>query len=187
MLFRSIQTGVRFLPLSVVSFFIAPLSGRLSSTVPIRALLGVGLALNGVALLLMHGVTSSSQWTTLLAGFVVAGIGIGMVNPPLATTAVSVVPPRQAGMAAGANNTCRQVGIATGIAGLGALFQHSIANRVPPNLVHATSSGLAEHGAFIHGLNEIFVVGAIVAFAGAALAFALVRKRDFVASAPEPA
>ena len=182
-----IQTGLRFLPLSVVSFFVAPLAGRLSSTIPIRVLLGVGLALNGVALLLMHGVTTSSTWTTLLAGFVIAGIGIGMVNPPLATTAVSVVPPRQAGMAAGANNTFRQVGIATGIAGLGALFQHSIAARVPANLVHATSSGLGDHGAFIHGLNEIFLVGAWVAFAGAILAFALVRRRDFVASAPAQA
>ena len=182
-----IQAGLRFLPLSVVSFFIAPLAGRLSSTIPIRALLGVGLALNGVALLLMHGVATSSNWTTLLPGFIVSGIGIAMVNPPLATTAVSVVPPRQAGMAAGANNTFRQLGIATGIAGLGALFQHSIANRVPPNLVHATASGLGDHGAFIHGLNEIFLVGAIVAFAGAVLAFALVRRRDFVASAPAQA
>lgn len=179
-----IETGIRFLPLSVVSFFAAPLSGRLSSTIPIRVLLGVGLALNGVALLLMHGVTTSSHWTTLLAGFVVAGIGIGMVNPALATTAVSVVPPRQAGMAAGANNTFRQVGIATGIAGLGALFQHSIATRVPAHLVHATASGLGDHGAFIHGLNEIFLVGAYVALAGAVLALALVRRRDFVASAP---
>jgi EmrB/QacA subfamily drug resistance transporter len=182
-----IQTGLRFLPLSVVSFFVAPLSGRLSGTIPIRALLGVGLALNGVALLLMHGVTTSSHWTTLLAGFIVAGIGIGMVNPPLATTAVSVVEPRRAGMAAGANNTFRQVGIATGIAGLGALFQHSIATRVPANLVHATASGLGDHAAFIHGLNEIFLIGAYVAFAGAILAFALVRGRDFVASAPAQA
>ena len=179
-----IQTGLRFLPLSVVSFFAAPLSGRLSATVPMRVLLGVGLALNGVALLLMHGVTTSSHWTTLLPGFIVGGIAIGMVNPPLASTAVSVVPPRQAGMAAGANNTFRQVGVATGIAGLGALFQHSIATRVPPNLVHATASGLGDHAAFIHGLNEIFLVGAIVALAGAVLAFALVRRRDFVASAP---
>ncbi len=46
-----------------------------------------------------------------------------MVNPPLATTAVGVVPVQRAGMAAGVNNTFRQVGIATGIAGLGAIFQ----------------------------------------------------------------
>ncbi|HLY94742.1 MAG TPA: MFS transporter [Gaiellaceae bacterium] len=179
-----IQTGLRFLPLSVVSFFAAPLAGRLSSTIPIRALLGVGLALNGVALLLMHGVTPSSTWTTLLPGFVVAGVGIGLVNPPLAATAVSVVPPQRAGMAAGANNTFRQVGIATGIAGLGAFFQHSIAAHVPANLVHATASGLTQHPAFIHGLNEIFLIGAYVTFAGAVLAFALVRRKDFVLSAP---
>ena len=91
-----------------------------------RILLGAGLALVGLALVLMHGVTPSSDWTTLLPGFIVGGIGIGMVNPPLASTAVSVVPPQRAGMASGVNNTFRQVGIATGIAGLGAIFQDTI-------------------------------------------------------------
>ena len=56
-------------------------------------------------------------------GFLVAGVGVGLINPPLASTAVGVVPPQRAGMASGINITFRQVGIATGIAGLGALFQ----------------------------------------------------------------
>ena len=86
-----IQAGLRFLPLSLVSFFVAPVSGGLSARLPVRYLLGGGLALVGLALVLMHGVTPSSDWTTLLPGFIVGGIGIGMVNPPLASTAVSVV------------------------------------------------------------------------------------------------
>src|SRR5207302_8156945 len=149
----------------------------------------VGLALNGVALLLMHGVTSRSHWTTLLAGFIVGGIGIGMLNPPLATTAVSVVPPQRAGMAAGANNTFRQVGIATGIAGLGALFQDRIRSELHGSpAAKAVASGAVQQGgdaaraAFISGLNEILLVAAFVAFAGAVLGFALVRRSDFVAS-----
>ncbi len=187
--YSAIASGVRFLPLSVVSFVTAPLAGRLSVRVPVRALLGTGLALIGAALLLMHGVTSSSGWTTLLAGFVVGGVGIGLVNAPLASTAVSVVPPRQAGMASGINNTFRQVGIATGIAGLGAIFQHGIQSQLagaPPGLARAVASGAtstqATRAAFIHGLNEILLVAAIVAFAGAVLAFALVRREDFVAA-----
>jgi len=187
--YSAIASGVRFLPLSVVSFVTAPLAGRLSVRVPVRALLGTGLALIGAALLLMHGVTSSSGWTTLLAGFVVGGVGIGLVNAPLASTAVSVVPPRQAGMASGINNTFCQVGIATGIAGLGAIFQHGIQSQLagaPPGLARAVASGAtstqATRAAFIHGLNEILLVAAIVAFAGAVLAFALVRREDFVAA-----
>ena len=40
----------------------------------------------------------------------------------------------------------------------------------------------AAQRAFIDGLNEILIVAAVVAFMGGALAFALVRSRDFVAS-----
>jgi predicted MFS family arabinose efflux permease len=155
-----LQAGLRFLPLSLISFVVAPISGRLSARLPVRLLLGFGMTLVGVALLLMHGITPSSDWTTLLAGFIVGGIGIGMVNPPLASTAVSVVEPRQAGMASGINNTFRQVGIATGVAGLGALFE-------------------SKHD-LIDGLNEILLVASFVAFAGAVLAVALVRDRDLV-------
>jgi EmrB/QacA subfamily drug resistance transporter len=189
--YSPIGAGLRFLPLSMVSFVVAPLAGRLSVRVPVRVLLGTGLALNGVALLLMHGISTSSGWKTLLAGFLVGGIGIGLVNPPLASTAVSVVPPRQAGMASGINNTFRQVGIATGIAALGAIFQHAIETRLagaPPGLTRAVASGVvkttAARGAFIHGLNDILLIASFVAFAGAVLALALVRKRDFVAYAP---
>src|SRR5438270_13321436 len=167
--YSPLQAGLRFLPLSMISFFAAPLSGRLSGRIPIRILIGSGMTLVALALYLMHGVSVSSGWTTLLAGFLIGGIGIGMVNPPLATTAVSVVPVQRAGMAAGVNNTFRQVGIATGIGGLGAIFQ-----------AYYRPGGT--HAQFVHGLNEILLVATFVAAAGAVLAFALVRGEDFVVS-----
>src|SRR5581483_6865070 len=162
-----LQAGLRFLPLSLLSFVAAPIAGRLSSRIPVRILLGVGMALVGVALLLMHGISRSSHWTTLLPGFLVGGIGVGLVNAPLAATAVGVVEPRRAGMASGINNTFRQVGIATGIAGLGVIYQR--------------------HRDMIAGLNAILFVAAFVAFAGALLGFALVRDRDFVRMQPQGA
>jgi EmrB/QacA subfamily drug resistance transporter len=167
--YSPLQAGLRFLPLSMISFFVAPATGRLVGRVPIRILLGSGMGLVTIALYLMYGVKVSSGWTTLLAGFLIGGIGIGMVNPPLATTAVSVVPVQRAGMAAGVNNTFRQVGIATGIAGLGAIFQ-----------TYYRPGGTPAQ--FIHGLNQILLVSTFVALAGAILAFALVRGKDFVAS-----
>ena len=74
----------------------------------------------------MTAIDANSGWTTLIPGFVLAGAGIGLINPPLASTAVGVVHHSRSGMASGINNTFRQVGIATGIAGLGAIFQHEI-------------------------------------------------------------
>src|SRR5581483_8690770 len=157
--------GLRFLPLSFLSFAVAPLAGRLSERIPVRFLLGFGMALVGIALLLLHGVTHTSSWTHLIAGFVVGGIGVGIVNAPLASTAIRVVEPRRAGMASGTNNTARQVGIATGVAGLGVIYQ--------------------SHHDMVAGLNAIFLVAACVAFAGAVVGLALVREGDFF-RVPQP-
>ncbi len=120
--YSALQTGLRLLVLSGAILAVSGLAGRLTSRVPIRALIGVGLVLVGAGLLLMRGLQASSGWTHLIPGLVVAGIGTGLVNPPLASTAVGVVEPRRAGMASGINSTFRQVGIATGIALLGTLF-----------------------------------------------------------------
>src|SRR5207302_6737275 len=92
--YSAVAAGVRFLPLSLVSFVVAPIAGRLSERVPVRFLLSGGLALCGVALLLMHGLTIGSSWTALLARFVVARVGVGLVNAPLASPSLSVLEPR---------------------------------------------------------------------------------------------
>ena len=202
----AVRTGVLFLPLSLVSFVVAPLAGRLSARFPVRIFLGGGLALVGLALVLMHGLTVSSSASALMPGFIVGGIGIGLVNAPLAATAVSVVEPQRAGMASGINNTFRQVGIATGIAALGAIFQSRITSSLtglepigtPPQLIKQLAQGVASgkmpttnaggpnigHASFVYGLNSILLVAAIVLFVGAVLAFLLVREKDFVASGP---
>ena len=84
------------------------------------------------------------RWTALLPGQVLAGIGIGLATPGLASTAVGVVPPRLSGMASGANNTTRQLGLATGIAGLGAIFQSKIQSTLTP-LVAGTPASSHVH------------------------------------------
>ena len=121
--------GIRFLPITMLSFIVAPFAGKLSVRIKSRYLLGTGLLLVAVGLSAHVHVHAASGWTVLLPGFIVTGIGIGTVNPVLASAAISVVPPERSGMASGANNTFRQVGIATGIAGLGAVFQSQIQHK----------------------------------------------------------
>jgi EmrB/QacA subfamily drug resistance transporter len=202
--------GVRLITLSALILVTSAIAGRLTTVVPVRLLMGAGLALVAVSLFLMRGLTASSQWTHLLPGFIVGGIGIGLINPPLASTAIAVVPPRQAGMGSGINSTFRQVGIATGIAALGSIFSSEIRSHVVSGLravhqggaqaisaaiangqikqaiVHVPARARATVGeivrtSFVAGLNEIFLVAAIVALAGAAGALILIRSRDFVA------
>jgi EmrB/QacA subfamily drug resistance transporter len=173
------EAGVRFLPVSLLSFLAAPIAGKLAERFPIRVFLGSGLALIGLGLVLMSGIDPSDDWTTLLPGFILGGIGIGFVNPPLATAAIGVVEPRRSGAASGINSTFRQVGTAVGIAGLGAILQSKLAHNLGP-ADFATAAG---RSAYIDAFNELLIVGAVVAFTGAALALLLVRRRDFV-SAP---
>jgi EmrB/QacA subfamily drug resistance transporter len=124
-----LQAGLRFLPITLLTFVVAPISGKLSVRVPVRLLLGVGMLFVSAGLLAMTAVDPSSGWTTLIPGFLLAGFGVGTINPPLASTAIGVVHYSRSGMASGINNTFRQVGIATGIAGLGAVFQHDVTRK----------------------------------------------------------
>jgi EmrB/QacA subfamily drug resistance transporter len=208
--FSPLEAGVRFLPITFLSFVVAPLSANFSNRIPVRVLLGVGLILVGVGLGLMHGIKVGDSWTGLLPGFLIAGVGIGLTNPMIAETALGVVPPARAGMASGINSTFRQIGIATGVAGLGAVFQSRISSELASTLPHApsgfadaVSSGAAHQAAppqfrheaiaaanhaFVTGFNEILLIGAVIAVVGGILGLLMVRARDFVPSAAaEPA
>jgi EmrB/QacA subfamily drug resistance transporter len=127
--YDALHAGLRFLPITLISFVVAPFAGRMSVRVPVRALLSVGLLFVSGGLLAMTALSATSGWTTLIPGFLIAGVGIGLINPALASTAVGVVHYSRSGMASGINNTFRQVGIATGIAGLGAVFQHAVTSK----------------------------------------------------------
>lgn len=140
--YDAFQAGLRFLPLTLLAFFVAPIAGKLTVRIQTRYLMSLGLALVAVGCQLMTHVSATSSWLALLPGFMVCGAGIGITNPVLASGSVSVVPPERSGMSTGTASTFRQVGIATGIAGLGAIFVHQIKPAVIQNL-QATASGQA--------------------------------------------
>jgi Na+/melibiose symporter-like transporter len=206
--YSPIDAGLRYLPITIASFIVAPMAGLALARVQARWLMSAGLALTGLGLLLMGGLGADSEWTALLAGFVISGIGVGLLNPVIADVALSVVPKERSGMAAGINDTFRQVGIAVGIAAWGAIFLgagasktrevagNAISGDEARGLVEATSSGAlpravasmpqnvqdkvqsaAEQG-FLHGLNVILLLGALLAFAGAAAALWMIRESD---------
>jgi EmrB/QacA subfamily drug resistance transporter len=154
--YSALATGIRLLLISGTSVVASMFAGVFSERMPVRWLIGPGLLLVGVGLLLMTGLDGGSSWTHLIPGFIVAGVGSGIVNPPLASTAVGVVAPQRSGMASGVNTTFREIGIATGIAVYGSIFASSLRNnmdhalaRIPslqrhlPGLVTAIQQGNA--------------------------------------------
>jgi MFS family permease len=209
--YSPLGTGVRLLLLSGAVFVVSGLSGRLSSSVPVRFLIGPGLALVGVGLVLMMGLDASSDWTHLIPGLAVAGAGLGLIEPPLASTAIGVVRPERAGMASGINVTFRQVGISVGIALLGTIFATRLGAFVTANTastpLHPQAGAIAtavkndhintlfqtlphaQDGVLVHvlrasyasALNDILLVAAIITFVCAVLCFVLIRQKDFIA------
>ncbi|HEX3813446.1 MAG TPA: MFS transporter [Mycobacteriales bacterium] len=140
--YSSLGAGLRLLIITGALLVTAAVSGRLSEHLPIRLLIGPGLALVGIGLFLMSGLHGDSSWTHLVPGFIVAGIGAGLVNPPLAATAIGVVTPERSGMASGVNSTFRQVGIATSVAVLASVLSSSLRR----NLDHALTAIPSLHG-----------------------------------------
>jgi len=208
--FSPLEAGLRFLPLTLLSFVVAPISARLSARIPFRALMGTGLFLTGLGLAAMRGIEVGDSWTGLLPGFLLAGAGVGMTNPGIASVAIGVVDPRRAGMASGINSTFRQVGIATGVAALGAIFQSRVTSELATSLPQApgafseavssgaTQSALASvpaqfrdqaaaaaDAAFVSGLNEILLFGAVIAALGGIASWLLVRSDATPHAAPE--
>ena len=206
--YSALGAGMRIAILSLAQLVTSVIAGRLSERVPARWLIGPGLLLVGVGLIVMAGLNGGSTWTHLIPGFIVAGFGGGLVNPPLASTAIGVVPPNQAGMASGVNTTFRQVGIATGIAALGSIFTSAIgdhlAGALPPSLAGSAGTmvdavrqgsvaqllasvpvadraavGVALRSSFAAALNELLYVTAGLAIFGAVCAVLLIRRKDF--------
>jgi EmrB/QacA subfamily drug resistance transporter len=140
-----LAAGIKFLPLTLLAFAVAPFAGRLTVRVQSRFLLSIGMLLITGGLLAMSHTTATSAWTVLLPGFILCGIGIGTVNPVLANGAIAVVQPQRSGMASGANNTFRQVGIATGIAVLGAVFQNQILSHTTTALQKSADGAAVLH------------------------------------------
>ena len=163
--------GLQLLPLSGAALVVSVLGGRFARHLPVRVALPAGQLLSAAGLLAIRGLEPSSPWTVMLPGLLILGIGIGLANPAVTYAALGVVPATRSGMASGVSNTFRQVGIALGIAVLGTLLPAQVQG---------------DPAAFAAALDQILLVSAGVAVAGAALAATLVRERDFVTD-PVPA
>jgi EmrB/QacA subfamily drug resistance transporter len=175
--YSPLQGGVRLLPATVFVFLVPIVARRFASRLPAGLLLGSGMALVATGLALMSRVSDQSRWTVLLPGLILVGIGIGLANPAIAHIALAVVAPNRSGMASGISNTFRIGGVATGVAALGAILQHSVRNNaVIASGPRAAGAGfVAAHHAFVSGVHDLLLLGTATAALGALAAFALIR------------
>jgi EmrB/QacA subfamily drug resistance transporter len=207
-----VEAGLASIPLSLTVFAVAGGSGRALHGARPGRVTGAGLILIGagglIGLALLHGAAS---WVALLPGFIVVGIGAGLVSPMLGAATMASVPPQRSGMAGGAVNMMRQLGYAFGIALLGTAFATragaSLAGRGLPGsagLARALAGGPARavvaaagpragsvdqalHAAAVAGLQGDFLIAAVAGLAAGLLVLALVRPSRAAHAAGRPA
>jgi EmrB/QacA subfamily drug resistance transporter len=208
--------GLEVAPFAVASLVVSLLAARLVTRVGVRISLVGGLVLCGVGLALMLDLGPESGGVRLLPALLVFGIGAGVVNPTMTVAALSTVGAAHSGMASGINNTARQLGIAAGIAGLGAVFESRLADGTGARLAAGGVPGpqavaaaeLAASGdvdgaarslgpaatalvpayttSFSQALTIVFLVGIGVIALGVLVAVVLIRPAVAPATAPVP-
>jgi EmrB/QacA subfamily drug resistance transporter len=195
--FTPLETGVRFLPTTLVVIVAGPLSGRLTDRFGPRWLMTGGLVVVAAALAWMSRIDVDTSYGYLVPAFVAMGAGIGFVMSPMSTAAMNAVDRAKAGVASGTLSMSRMVGGTFGVAALGALIAavgRSDLDQSLPNasagmrerLVDGLGSGVGlEHApaqvqaaaghAFVDALGTGLMVSAAAALVGALLAWMLIR------------
>lgn len=125
---NAFQTGLFFLPFSIVTFLAAPFAGVLSSRFGPKWVVTSGMVCEAIAIFLFSRILEAdTPFLVFIPIFVLYGIGVGLAIAQLTNITLSDIPPQQAGAGSGANNTVRQIGAAIGIAILGAVLANQIA------------------------------------------------------------
>jgi len=169
--YSAMQVGLAFLPANIImAVFSLGLSAKLVMRFGIRAPLSLGLLMAAVGLVLFARAPADGSFVLdVLPGMALLGLGAGMAFNPVLLAAMSDVAPDESGLASGVVNTSFMMGGSLGLA-------------ILASLAAAHTDGLAAAGvdavtALNSGYHLAFMLGAIAAALGTALAAAFVRTR----------
>jgi EmrB/QacA subfamily drug resistance transporter len=132
------HAGLYVLPMAAMTLVFAPLSGRIVGRYGSRGPLVVAGAALTVAAVMLTRISADTSPAYILGAYFVFGFGFGLVNPPITNTAVSGMPPSQAGVAAAVASTSRQVGNTLGVAIVGAVAGAGISGAIGKSFATAT-------------------------------------------------
>jgi EmrB/QacA subfamily drug resistance transporter len=151
------EAAVRTTPWTLAPMVIAPLAGLLAPRVGTRLLMVVGLVMQATALIWLAAILGlDTPYAAMVAPFVIAGVGMGLVFAPSATALLATLGIVDHAKASGVNSTVREIGLALGTAVLTAIFLGAGGELVPDLYVEA-----ARPAVFVGGI--VLVISAIVA------------------------
>lgn len=118
-----LEAGVMTLPWTLAPMIIAPLSGLIAPRIGTRMLIVGGLTLLSAGLFWIGlNLAADMSYLRMLPGFILAGLGMGLVFAPTSAAVLANMPPADQAKASGTNSTLREIGVALGIAVLTAVF-----------------------------------------------------------------
>ena len=147
--------GVAMMPASLLFFAVATQSGKLTQRLGARAMTSGGTALIGCGVLIIAATQAGSPMWLAQAGFLTAGLGMGLNTGPLMGIAVGAVGHQRSGTASALINVARMTGATLGVALLGTVF----------DLLHGGADGL----------RAAMLIGGTVQLCGAMAALATIR------------
>ncbi len=127
----ALRAGLCLLPVAVVVLVLSPLTGRMvgdrGPRIPL-VISGAAMTAGGAASLWL---TPSTPFAVVLAIYVLFGVALGTINPPVTNSAVSGMPGSMAGVAASLASTGRQTGTTLGVAISGTIVGASLSRGGP--------------------------------------------------------
>jgi EmrB/QacA subfamily drug resistance transporter len=135
------HAGLYLLPMAGMVLVSSPVSGRIVSRHGTRIPLVAASSALVIGSLMLTRLTPNTPTTYLVGAYFLFGLGTGLINPPITDTAVSGMPPSQAGVAAAIASTSRQVGATLGVAVIGAIAGGTISGAIGPSFAAATHAG----------------------------------------------
>ncbi|HCM84824.1 MAG TPA: MFS transporter [Enterococcus sp.] len=109
--FSALQSGMAFLPLTIVNFIVAMQLPRLTARFGNNKILLVGeIILAAGLILLAFSNTANGYWGAILIPMLILGLGQGLILAPVTSAGVHEAPPELAGIASGVTNTMHQIG-----------------------------------------------------------------------------
>jgi EmrB/QacA subfamily drug resistance transporter len=177
--YSAVQAGAAFLPMTILVIVVAPIAGRTTDRIGSRVFMTAGMGLLAVQLLYFSRLSANASYWSLLPAMLIGGIGMACTMTPSAAAATRSVPVDKAGVGSAVLNAFRQVGGSVGIALMGAIMASQFGGHQPqPGAQLGAAAREAFKTSFMNGFQDALMVAALIAFAGAIVAFVLVRPHE---------
>ena len=167
--FSPTKAGLAFVPMALCLAIAAALSPRVVPLLGANRTVALGMAVMTVGLLLFARLGASATFTSLLPGFILFGLGAGLMNVPLTNAILENAPTDRAGVASALFNASREVAGLLGVTVVGAVLRSTESA--------ALRSGTHPAQAFIDGYHSGLWLTIGLLAAGVVLSYVTLRPR----------